>query len=151
MKSKFLCEKPAIFCQINLWKSAVFLCCCDECLVQWMRSSVKFVHNCPGSLQNNATLYHIRHMERKNSFVKSARLFFSMSNLPKVPNLFCDPRENLQKLALNISREKLPGISSEAFAHGLLFFILCEPHENMPELRSQCMKSLKWKQITHVL
>ena len=39
-----------------------------------------------------------------------------MSNLPKVPNLVCDPREKLQKLALNFNGEKLPGTSSEAFA-----------------------------------
>ena len=32
----------------------VFLCCCYECLVLQLRSSVKLVHNCPGSLQNSS-------------------------------------------------------------------------------------------------
>ena len=54
IKLKFLCEKPASFCHFNLWKSAVFICCCYKCLVLWLRSSVKLVHNCPGSLQNSS-------------------------------------------------------------------------------------------------
>ena len=43
----------------NLWKSAVFICCCYECLVLRLRSSVKLIHNCPGSLQNSSKYFYI--------------------------------------------------------------------------------------------
>ena len=48
----FYLKTGPLFCQLNLWKSSVYVCCC---LVKWMRRSIKLEHNWPGSLKN--TIY----------------------------------------------------------------------------------------------
>ena len=78
-----------------------------------------------------------------------------MSNSPEVPNLVCDPRENQWKLPSTSTGKNHRELAWRPFHHfstcGVLFFILCEPHENYAAWTSLTMyDTLKWKQITHV-
>ena len=61
--------------------------------------------------------------------------FHWMSNSLKVPNLVCDPRENLRKLASTSKGKNYQELARRPLHHfstcGVLFFILCEPHEKI--------------------
>ena len=78
-----------------------------------------------------------------------------MSNSPKVPNLVCDPRENLQKLASTSTgknyRELLGGHCAIK-ACVAYYFLFYASHMKIYAAWTSLMvyDTLKWKQITHV-